>query len=174
MYVHPEPWGRRFPLWLAHIFQMGWFNQQLGKVTRLVLWALMFYIQKFLLAWDATIKNSFFIFRKISRFFRSWPTLGGFYSWPFQGLGDLHLGPIKRSLGRSWLLDKCFFFAKQTVAGFENPVIRVEVVEYVWIAAFIFIRELNCQTGWGDPDWRSCYLSQGYGFGRTHLEDHPI
>ena len=24
-----------------------------------------------------------------------------------------------------------------------------------------------CQTGSGDPDWRSCYLSQGYGFGRS-------
>ena len=24
-----------------------------------------------------------------------------------------------------------------------------------------------CQTAWGDPDWRSCYLSQGYGFGRS-------
>ena len=29
-YVHPEPWGND-PIWLAHIFQMGWFNHQLEK-----------------------------------------------------------------------------------------------------------------------------------------------
>ena len=33
-----------------------------------------------------------------------WPFWGG-YSWPFQGLSDLHLGLIKRSLWRSWYMN---------------------------------------------------------------------
>ena len=30
LYFHPDPWGND-KIWLAHIFQMGWFNHQLVK-----------------------------------------------------------------------------------------------------------------------------------------------
>ena len=35
--VHPENWGND-PIWLAHVFQMGWFNHQLVFMRYYELW----------------------------------------------------------------------------------------------------------------------------------------
>ena len=78
---HPEKWGR-WTHFDDHMFQRGWFNQQLETVFRCSK-----YYTSIQFTQEAPSVHGLF---------------GLFFSWPFQGFLVTSIWVIERSLGRRW------------------------------------------------------------------------